>query len=138
MPIRVVDAKQALEDIRSGMDDNALMQKYRISSLHLEQLFGKLELLNVLKRLPAWGLLKDMRAGLNDANLMAKYHLSAAALQNVFSEMIRNGLILQSSELSPVREKETHQRQGNRRRYSRRNDRAPAHEEIRALCKGAP
>ncbi len=105
MPIRVVDAKQALEDIRSGMDDNALMQKYRISSLHLEQLFGKLESLNVLKRLPARGLLKDMRAGLNDANLMAKYHLSAAALQNVFSEMIRNGLILQSSELSPVREK---------------------------------
>ncbi len=105
MPIRVIDAKQALEDIRSGMDDNALMQKYRISPPHLEQLFDKLELLHVLKRLHARTLLKDMRAGLTDANLMAKYQLSAPALQNVYSEMIRKGLSLPPSKPPQVPEK---------------------------------
>jgi uncharacterized protein (DUF433 family) len=105
MPVRVIDAKQALEDIRAGMDDNALMQKYRISPFHLEQLFSKLETLHVLKRLHAGTLLKDMRAGLTDANLMAKYRLSASALQHVLAEMVRNGLSLQASPLPRVREK---------------------------------
>jgi hypothetical protein len=37
-----IDAKQALEDIRSGLDDQTLMDKYRISAKGLQSLFGKL------------------------------------------------------------------------------------------------
>lgn len=37
-----IDAKQALEDIRSGMDDQTLMAKYRISAKGLQSLYGKL------------------------------------------------------------------------------------------------
>jgi uncharacterized protein (DUF433 family) len=92
MSIRVVDARQALVDIRSGMDDAALMKKYRLSQEHLGQLFEKLESLHVLKRLNARMLLKDIRAGLNDTNLMLKYNLSETALQNAFIEIIRSGL----------------------------------------------
>jgi uncharacterized protein (DUF433 family) len=105
MPIRVIDAKQALDDIRSGMDDNALMQKYRMRPRQLEQLFGTLESLHVLRRLNARDLVEDIRAGLNDTDLMAKYHLSKAALDNVFTEMIRNGLSVTPASLPQVRVK---------------------------------
>jgi predicted transcriptional regulator len=37
-----IDAKQALDDICSGMDDQALMDKYNISSKGLQSLFRKL------------------------------------------------------------------------------------------------
>ena len=105
MSIRFVDAKQALVDIRSGMDDAALMRKYRMSPAHLEKLFGKLESLNMLKRLNARMLLKDIRAGLNDTNLMLKYNLSEAALQNAFIEIIKSGLSIQLEDRPLIRPK---------------------------------
>lgn len=37
-----IDAKQAVEDIRAGMDDCDLMAKYHVSAKGLESLFGKL------------------------------------------------------------------------------------------------
>ncbi len=37
-----IDAKQALEDIRSGLDDYALMDKYNLSAKGLQSLFTKL------------------------------------------------------------------------------------------------
>ena len=39
---RKIDAKDALESIRSGMDDHALMQKYEVSAKGLQSLFRKL------------------------------------------------------------------------------------------------
>ncbi|MFH1118022.1 MAG: zinc ribbon domain-containing protein [Pseudomonadota bacterium] len=45
-----IDAKQALEDIRSGMDDQTLMDKYAISAKGLESLFKKLIDLGVISR----------------------------------------------------------------------------------------
>lgn len=105
MSIRVIDAKQALMDIRSGMDDAGLMKKYRLSPAHLQRLFQKLESLNVLKRLNARMLLKDIRAGLNDTNLMLKYNLSETALQNAFIEIIRSGLSVEPSDLKQVQPK---------------------------------
>lgn len=38
----VIDAKQALDDIRSGLDDYALMDKYNLSAKGLQSLFNKL------------------------------------------------------------------------------------------------
>ena len=37
-----IDAKQALDDIRSGLDDYALMDKYNLSAKGLQSLFNKL------------------------------------------------------------------------------------------------
>ncbi len=43
-----IDAKQALEDIRSGIDDQTLMDKYRISAKGFQSLFRKLIDLGVI------------------------------------------------------------------------------------------
>ncbi len=43
-----IDAKQALDDIRSGTDDQTLMDKYAISSKGLQSLFNKLIDLGVI------------------------------------------------------------------------------------------
>ncbi len=37
-----IDAKEALDDIKAGMDAVALMQKYSLSPRGLQSLFGKL------------------------------------------------------------------------------------------------
>jgi PAS domain S-box-containing protein len=38
----IIDARQAIEDIRAGMDDAALMRKYRISARGLQSMYNKL------------------------------------------------------------------------------------------------
>jgi hypothetical protein len=38
----IIDAKQALDFIRSGLDDNALMKRYKLSARGLQSLFRKL------------------------------------------------------------------------------------------------
>ena len=37
-----IDAKTALEDIRAGMSDSALMDKHKLSAMGLQSLFDKL------------------------------------------------------------------------------------------------
>ena len=94
------------------MDDESLRKKYRLSPIHLEKLFEKLESLNVLKRLNARMLIKDIRAGLNDTNLMLKYNLSEAALQNAFIEIIRSGLSIEPTDRPHVQPKKRISAQG--------------------------
>lgn len=48
MPKRKIPAKQAVADIRSGMPDAALMEKYRLSAKGLQTLFSKLLEANLL------------------------------------------------------------------------------------------
>jgi len=38
----VIDAKEAVEDIRAGLDDSAFMSKYRLSAMGVQSLFRKL------------------------------------------------------------------------------------------------
>jgi hypothetical protein len=42
MPKRQLSAKELLQDIRAGMDDTALMEKYRLSEQGLHSAFRKL------------------------------------------------------------------------------------------------
>ena len=42
MPKVVVDAKEALADIRSGLSDSELSEKYSLSAVGLQSLFSKL------------------------------------------------------------------------------------------------
>jgi|SRR5271157_1221986 len=50
MEKRTVDAKEILADIKSGMDDAALKEKYRLSEQRLESVFNKLIAAGVIKQ----------------------------------------------------------------------------------------
>jgi ankyrin repeat protein len=50
MPRNKISAREVLTDVRSGMDDAALMEKYRLSAAHLQNLFKKLVEAQVLKQ----------------------------------------------------------------------------------------
>ena len=45
-----IDAKTALEDIRAGMSDSALMDKHKLSAMGLQSLFDKLLQAGVISR----------------------------------------------------------------------------------------
>ena len=45
-----INAKDVLNDIRKGMDDASLMEKYKLSANHLQHLFGKLVQAGVLQQ----------------------------------------------------------------------------------------
>ena len=62
MAKRAIKAKEAVADIRSGMDDAALMEKYHLSAEGLQSLFDKLvtggfiDLSEIARRLPGLGV----------------------------------------------------------------------------------
>lgn len=89
----LIEAKLALEDIRSGMSDVDLMLKYKLSSKGLQSLLGKLGQAGLLKHINAREVRKDIRAGLNDEQLMEKYQVSAKGLEAMLKQMDRIGLL---------------------------------------------
>ena len=50
MPTRQLSAKEVLKDIRAGMDDAALREKYKLSDKGLRSLFNKLVETGLLNR----------------------------------------------------------------------------------------
>lgn len=88
----LIDAKQVIEDIRSGMDDLALMEKYNLSPRGLESLVRKLADAGIIRQISAKDLLRDIRSGMTNKELMKKYKLSAKALKSVFTEMTDAGV----------------------------------------------
>jgi uncharacterized protein (DUF433 family) len=88
----VIDAKQALQDIRSGMSDSDLMEKYNLSPLGLESLIGKLVELGAIRQVSAKDLVRDIRSGVTNRQLMKKYKLNANALKKLFNEMTEAGI----------------------------------------------
>lgn len=113
-----------LRDIRCGMDDAGLMQKYRLSAKGLQSLFQKLldkglvTAAEIEQRTPgAEGAalaepatqpdqrgalinpgeaVRDIRSGMHDFDLMEKYRLSAKGLQSLFDHLIKAGLMEQA------------------------------------------
>ncbi|MBI5570390.1 MAG: hypothetical protein HY914_10635 [Desulfomonile tiedjei] len=90
----VVDAKQVLEDLQSGMSDSALMVKYKLSPLDLEKLIEKLVELGVVRELSVKDLLRDVRSGVTHSGLMKKYKLTRSALERLLNEMTNAGISL--------------------------------------------
>jgi hypothetical protein len=112
-----IDAKEALDDIRAGMDAVALMQKYSLSPRGLQSLFAKLvaeglvnEDLAVVedwrppggaaagvdkekKEVSAKSVWVDLKAGLSDNDLMEKYKLSPRGLLSLFTKIMEAGFI---------------------------------------------
>ncbi len=77
----VIDAREVLNDLRSGMEDVDLMQKYNLSSRGLQSLFRKLTQAGIIREVSPRELLRDIRAGYSPDRLMEKYKLSVSALR---------------------------------------------------------
>lgn len=88
-----IDAASVLADIRSGMSDEALMKKYRLTNRGLQSLFVKLADLGFLKYVRAGQALSDIRAGMSDEALMEKHRLSHEGLRQLFQQMDELGLL---------------------------------------------
>ncbi len=95
-----VSAREILKDVRAGMDDARLMEKYRLSSTALQNLFQKLVEAGLLRRegagftlpnkrkIPASRIVKDIRSGMSSAELMEKYDLTERGVQRVCRELL--------------------------------------------------
>lgn len=97
-----IDARQALRDIRSGMDDMALMRKYNLSAKGLQSLFRKLGDAGIIKHINARAVVRDLRAGMTDKELMEEYELSPKGLRKLLDEMERVGIVDEISEPDAV------------------------------------
>jgi len=97
-----ISAREVLEDIRSGVDDIALMKKYELSAKGLQSLFTKLGEAGIIKHLNAHEVMADLRSGISSDGLMKKYKLTAQGLQNLFQELDRAGLLRGSAEHNDV------------------------------------
>ncbi len=120
-----VNSKQAVESIRSGMSDLALMEEYALSARGLQSLFRKLtaageieqselnarhlacqqsHIVDLIISQPKYAkkavidadqAVRDIRAGMSDIELMQKYDVSAQGLESLFSKLIA------ASQISP-------------------------------------
>ena len=102
MEIPKIKAKEALEDIRAGMDDISLMKKYKVSAKGLQSLFKKLGRAGIIKHVNASEVLADLRSGINSDDLMKKYSLTPCGMQNLFQELDRTGILKTSAERDGV------------------------------------
>jgi uncharacterized protein (DUF433 family) len=94
-----IKARDAVRDIRSGMTDSGLMEKYGLSAKGLQSVFLKLleakaithaEMnqrraiyhdKTLVQQIDARDIVKDIRSGMTDSELMKKYDLSSEGLR---------------------------------------------------------
>jgi uncharacterized protein (DUF433 family) len=94
-----IKARDAVRNIRSGMTDSELMEKYGLSAKGLQSLFVKLleskaitrgemnqrrEIYHdttIIQQIDAGDIVKDIRSGMTDSELMEKYQLSSEGLR---------------------------------------------------------
>ena len=122
----VINAREAVKYIRSGMSDEELMKEYVISARGLESLFNKLVEAGEIERseldrrqlrfqrshvislfdlpepeqrvavIDPDDALIAIRAGLSDELLMSEYNLSARGLASLFRKLVEDGHITQN------------------------------------------
>jgi len=97
---REVSSSEVLYDIRAGMDDGALMEKYKLSSVGLQKLYKKLIEAGLLRQNPDQGvvvvkrrvsarqIIRDIESGMGRGELMEKYRLSSQTLQRLCSKLL--------------------------------------------------
>jgi hypothetical protein len=91
-PNKKINAAEVSADIRAGISDSALMKKYRLSPMGLQDLLKRLEQQRLVAIISARDFLRDIRMGMGDVDLMAKYELSAKSLGTVFEQMESTGI----------------------------------------------
>jgi hypothetical protein len=89
----IIKAKEALEDIRAGMNDIALMKKYKLSTQGLQSLFKKLGQAGIIRHLNAYEVIADLRSGISNEDLMKKYKLNASGVHCLLQELDKAGLM---------------------------------------------
>lgn len=100
-----IKARDVVNDIRAGMTDPELMEKYGLSAKGLQSLFRKLlevkaiassELkrrradyhdTTIIQQINGGDMVKDIRSGMPDSELMHKYGLSPEGLEWVFKTL---------------------------------------------------
>jgi type IV secretory pathway TrbF-like protein len=93
-------AKEFVDDIRSGMPDPDLQQKYSLSrdlffiykAAALDFLAKHKDGSRPKRKINARQILADIKNGMSDDTIMTKYGLSARQLQSVFRQIIQAGL----------------------------------------------
>ena len=104
MSERELNAKEVMTDVLSGMDDDSLMKKYRLSENGLAGLFealvseGLLELSEgryviPSKSINAGQIVEDIHSGLTGCRLMKKYRLSPIGLQSVLRKLVDSRIV---------------------------------------------
>jgi uncharacterized protein (DUF433 family) len=107
VPGREIVVWKVLKDIRSGIDDSGLKEKYGLSDDGLQNLYGQLLDADLLekegtqyvvpqrRRIGTREIVSDIRSGLADLDLMEKYKLSSRGLQKVFAKLLDAGALLE-------------------------------------------
>lgn len=101
-----IKAGDAVRDIRSGMTDSQLMEKYGLSAKGLHSLVLKLIEVKaitpaeidqrraayhdttIIQQMSEDDFIKDVRSGMPDSDLMKKYALSSDGLRRIFQRLI--------------------------------------------------
>ena len=108
-PSKTVDAKSVLDDIKAGMSDSAIMEKYRLSAAGLESLLRKLYESETVRQIRAMEVVRDFVAGMSNNQLVEKYKLSEETLNTVlehgeqapfFNETIDTGITAREGVIS--------------------------------------
>ncbi|MFH0825549.1 MAG: hypothetical protein V2B18_22570 [Pseudomonadota bacterium] len=105
---RTIRAQEVAADIRSGLTDRQLMEKYRLSEKGLQSLVSKLLAAGLLNRdeydryvaptqaktvnpVSATALLYEVRSGVSNQELLKKYDLSRDKLQRILQRFVEAG-----------------------------------------------
>lgn len=99
MAERELNAKEVMVDVLSGVDDAGLMEKYKLSSQGLANLFealvseGLLEFVDdqfviPSKEIKVSQVVSDIQSGFTGSQLMKKYRLSPMGLQTVLRKLV--------------------------------------------------
>jgi len=105
-----ISASRAIEDIRTGLSDAEIMDKYGLSPKGLQSLITKLVAMNLLtqadldnrnhnspknhqSQISIKELLSDIRLGMSYLDLMTKYDLSYHKLDDIFKNLIKANFI---------------------------------------------
>jgi hypothetical protein len=89
----IISAKEALADIRAGMNDTALMKKYKLSVKGLQSLFKELGQAGIIRYLNVYEVIADLRTGFSNEDLMKKYKLNAHGVHCLLRELDKAGLM---------------------------------------------
>lgn len=112
MSERKIPIRNFIEDVRSGLNNAALMKKYRLNAEGLRNVFVELTLAGLLepvgskyvvpstRRLSARKMAADIRGGMNGSQLMERYILTSDQLAAAVEALIRNK-VMTKAEIGP-------------------------------------
>jgi hypothetical protein len=105
MPRREINAKEILQDIRTGMDERCLMDKYMLTDVGLKAVLGELVSAGLLKRsgdaylipetkrIDAKKIAADIVYGMTAQELMRRYNLTPMLLRQALEQLLESHIL---------------------------------------------